>query len=433
MNVPLDNLYHFLQNHAEKIHGDHVVIYRFWPNGSKNIDDLNPLLSEDDNVKRSIFAHIWCNDQEPLDHKFYKNNLRKSTFGPYTDLVETLKIFPKSKNLNYRKNIFEKNLLLHSEKRSRNLEDYKNDNELIAVYYWSHALIARDWFRYAELEVFKKDAKKLFLIYNRAWSNTREYRLAFTDLLIKKSLINQCQTSCNPIDPGSTVHYKDHVFKNPQWKPSNVLENFFVPTLFDASSSADFTTLDYEQTEIEVVLETLFDDDRLHLTEKSLRPIACGQPFILAATHGSLEYVRSYGFKTFDSIWDESYDLVEDPKTRLELIVDLMEKISQWDCSTLELKLKQAKQIADFNKQWFFSKDFFDLVVTELDQNLELAFKIQNTGNNYRPWIDHWTQLLRNPEVIEFLNSDQIPTKASDIEKILQIAQKKLSAEPTDI
>jgi hypothetical protein len=41
--------------------------------------------------------------------------------------------------------------LSHSEKNSQELELYEQ-NDFIGVYYWSHALIARDWFRYAKLD-----------------------------------------------------------------------------------------------------------------------------------------------------------------------------------------------------------------------------------------------------------------------------------------
>jgi phage terminase large subunit-like protein len=285
MNIPLDRLYHYIRDIAQEIYSDRIIIYRFWPHGSKNINDLTNL-NEDNNeslgdnewTKKTISPAIWCNDQEPLDHEFYKITRRNRNNNIFN------KFFQPSKNLNYRRNIFEKNLLLHSEKRSHNLKKYLLDGELIPVYYWSHAVIARDWFRYAEHERFQKSTKKTFLIYSRAWSGTREYRLKFADLLIKNDLVEQCQTSCNPIEPELEIHYTDYQFKNPQWKPTNRLENFLQPTTADATSSADFNTDDYNSTDIEVVLETLFDDSRLQLTEKSLRPIACGQPFILTGT-----------------------------------------------------------------------------------------------------------------------------------------------------
>ena len=43
MNIPLDRLYHYIRDIAKEIYGDRIIIYRFWPHGSKNINDLNNL------------------------------------------------------------------------------------------------------------------------------------------------------------------------------------------------------------------------------------------------------------------------------------------------------------------------------------------------------------------------------------------------------
>ena len=431
MSIPLDRLYHFIDNIASEIYGDCVVIYRFWPHGSKNITDLHSLSGAYPPwYSRTIFPTIWCNDQEPLDYEFYSEHVKVKIFdSPWASILKSINLIYTPKNLNYIRNIFEKNLLLHSEKRSNNLKKYQLNDELIPVYYWSHAIIARDWFRYAERETFQKCIKKTFLVYNRAWSGTREYRLRFSDLLIERKLIDQCQTNNNSVDPGLNIHYTNHEFTNPQWKPNHVLEDFLQPTTADANSSADFNTADYNATDIEVVLETLFDDDRLHLTEKSLRPIAYGQPFILTATYGSLEYLRGYGFKTFDSVWNESYDQIADPEERLTAIVNLMEQISAWDDPTKKNKLTQAQEIADYNQQWFFSQDFFNLITTELKTNLKLAFKELDQCNNYKPWIDLCARLLSYPKVVEFLNTNQDPgaPNKDTITQSLLLAQNKLA------
>jgi hypothetical protein len=186
------------------------------------------------------------------------------------------------------------------------------------------------------------------------------------------------------------------------------LENYFRISNAHSHYSADFDIEDYESTDIEVVLETLFDDDRLHLTEKSLRPIACGQPFVLAATHGSLEYLRSYGFQTFADVWDESYDLELDPETRLNMIVKLMSDMASWDKTTRQQKLAQANHIAQQNRQWFYSQDFFDLVSQELRTNLQQGFRDLKCSNNYQTWLDTWRHWLSYPQAVEFLknNSD---------------------------
>jgi hypothetical protein len=300
-------------------------------------------------------------------------------------------------NLDWASSVFEKSLLLHSEKRSQNVTLYHQDNKLIPVYYWSHAIIAQDWFRYAKHTTFNKNIKKTFLIYNRAWSGTREYRLRFAELLIHLNLQDHCNTSVNPIEPELNIHYDLHHFKNPCWRPQTVLENFFPISDAHSHYSADFDIEDYESTDIEVVLETLFDDSRLHLTEKSLRPIACAQPFILAGTHGSLEYLRSYGFKTFSDVWDESYDLVEDPAERLIQIAELMKQIATWKPRVLERKLAEAQAIADYNKQYFFSETFFNNITNELKTNLSNAFVEIKNCNRSKHYLAFRDQILSNP------------------------------------
>jgi hypothetical protein len=333
------------------------------------------------------------------------------------------------RNINNDLSIFDKSILLHSERRSQNLEKYINtpthrwQSHRLSVYYWSHAVIARDWFRYAEHEQFKKNIRKYFLIYNRAWSGSREYRLKFTDLIIDNDLADQCVTFFNPTD--DSVYYRDHKFKSSIWRPDHILENYFDPTLATADASADFTTTDYAATDIEVVLETLFDDDRLHLTEKSLRPIACGQPFILAATHGSLQYLRDYGFRTFDTVWDETYDTIQDPYHRLLAIIKLMRTICKW---TPEERLKKRQLMQDIttqNQKHFFSTEFFNLVTDELRENLSKAFDQIKTDPGFEAWIARWKKNLQHKEIKDFLakNSDPMNPTQDHYDKILKYIQ----------
>jgi hypothetical protein len=428
MNIPLDRLYQFIETIAEKIYGDRVIIYRFSPHGSKNIQDLNPTRPQTW-LEDNICPHIWCHDQEPLDHSYYQQNLRQFNKGGYYHTLQKITNKNPIKNLNYRTTIFSKGLLLHSEQRSTNVELYLQDEELIPVYYWSHAIIARDWFRYAEHIKQQKKVNRLFLIYNRAWSNTREYRLKFAELLIEPGLTNQCKINVNPIEPELGIHYDLHNFKNPIWRPVTVLENFFPINNAHSHYSADFDIEDYETTDIEVVLETLFDDKRLHLTEKSLRPIACGQPFILASTHGSLEYLRGYGFKTFGDIWNESYDNIEDPQKRLCAIVDLMKQISSWDSDTRERNIAKARSIAEHNRRHFLSQDFFDTIINELKTNLTAAFATLKNLPANKEWIEHANIILNSIEMKELIKNRENPNgfTISNVEKVLELTTTKWS------
>jgi hypothetical protein len=440
MSIPLDRLYPFIKNMAEGINHSPIDLRRFYPHGSKDINDLSSV-DPITGYQQFISPMVFCYDQEPLDFDRYKD----VDFFHVTDRFRKLVNKYNLKKYSFqfqRQNIYDKSLLIHSEQRSINLEKYLNDG-FISVYYWSHAVISLDWFRYAQHVQQKKQSNQTFLIYNRAWSGTREYRLRFAELLIHLNLQQHCKTSVNPIEPELGVHYNQHSFKNPIWRPKTVLESFFTPSIASSNYSADFDLEDYESTDIEVVLETIFDDNRLQLTEKSLRPIACGQPFILAGTHGSLEYLRSYGFKTFDDVWDESYDLVEDPAERLIQIAELMKYISKWSSEQRERNLAKAQAVADYNKKHFFSQEFFNLVVTELQNNLQSALEELESTNTSAIWINRRKKLWNIPEFQEIWHDNgpgsYFPGRTrQDTLKIVSKARyyynrSQLLAGPTDI
>jgi len=408
MSIPLDRLYHFIENIAEEIHGSALLIYRFYPHGSKKLEDLKlakPCSWKDTN----LMPVIHCNDQEPLDFDYY-DNYASSHSDTWSNILRSTSF--EYCNLNLRRTLmYDKMLLIHSEQRSLNLKKYQQTNWL-TIYYWSHALLSLDWFRYANhVNIVKKPIKK-FLIYNRAWSGTREYRLKFADLLISYGLVDDCQTSISFWD--QDIHYKNYKYKDTRLRPCHDLENYFKINNTPSTSSADFNINDYANTNVEIVLETLFDDDRLHLTEKSLRPIACGQPFILAATYGSLEYLRSYGFQTFDSVIDETYDTIEDPVERLTAIVKVMQDISNWSIDQTHEKISKLQKIADYNKQHFFSSKFYNQIVTELKTNVANALEEYTTTKSCKQFINFWDHLLPHSSVTEFLkiNDNEVyPTK----------------------
>jgi hypothetical protein len=383
MSIPLDKLYHYIQDVAEQVHGDRILIYRFSPHGSKNIEDLTPMQEQYD-LLNVFWPQIYCYDQEPLDYDRY-------LAGTHTELArdfqnryqQELTVFS-GYNLRVRVfNIYDKCLLLHSEQQSPEVAKYQA-SQFIPVYYWAHAVIALDWFRYAQhVTVAPSADPKLFLVYNRAWAGTREYRVKFVELLQKNNLLDHCVTAFNSVDPDSGTHYRDHVFKNAAFKPDE-MDTSLPVTQAAATASADFVLQDYAGTQFEVVLETLFDDARIQLTEKTLRPIACGHPFILASTPGSLQYLRNYGFRTFDGIIDESYDLETDSSTRLELIIAAMKQISEWSPEQQRINREKIKEIVQHNKRHFFSTVFFQSIVSELQHNLQSALtelEDTNTGN----------------------------------------------------
>ena len=391
MSVPLDRLYNFLHdicNHA-------LLIYRWKSHGSKKLSDLlaaQSIPTADQN--RPI---IICHDQDPLFYDLYtKSDIyvemldRIPKYNPgeiawyaaITDFLSTLHL----RGLAYFQclSMYDKILILHSEKRSTQLQLYESNN-YIGVYYWSHAIIAADWFRYAphdpKLIVNFDQIQKDFLIYNRAWSGTREYRLKFMHELVQQQLQSQCLTSFAIWD--NQQNYIDHQFKNPNFEVDLAgLDQEFLPNTHDSNSSADYNNSDYAQIGIEIVLETLFDDDRLHLTEKTLRPIACGRPFMLMAPVGSLQYLREYGFRTFDGLIDETYDTISDPAQRLKAVVNEMSRIAKLDQTKKLMLWNQLYKIAKFNQQLFFSTQWQQSIHQELVSNLSRSIGVLEQYKN---------------------------------------------------
>jgi hypothetical protein len=414
MSVPLDRLYNFLHSTG----GHNVIIYGWKPHGSKKLQDLTLLspLPKDYKELKTLPTLIF-HDQELLDYDFSQRRVEqdfavavKSWHLPLYRMPNLQKFF---KTLHLKsvttKNFYDLTLLVHSEQNSCQVEKYTQNN-FVPVYYWSHAIIARDWFRFAQHDPIlkcKSSNPKTFLIYNRAWAGTREYRLKFADQLIAANLHHSCITSFAEFD--GQLNYKKHVFKNPAFKiQQQDLEKILPTNKHNSDASADYNNHDYQNSLIEVVLETLFDDTRNHLTEKILRPISCGQPFILASTPGSLQYLRSYGFRTFDGYIDETYDTIQDPVERLNTIIKEMQRIDQL-CPEAKKQLAAGVQsIVEHNQTLFFSKNFCNLVIDEFKHNLDQAVKTVKSGPVGNVW-KQYRSIMQNhyPDLFyKFLNND---------------------------
>jgi hypothetical protein len=102
-----------------------------------------------------------------------------------------------------------------------------------------------------------------------------------------------------------------------------------------------------------------------------------------------------------------------------------MKDIISWDSSTKKYKLAQAQEIADYNRRWFFSEDFTNLITNELKINLQSAFDILQQDNDHSDWINRWNHLTSHKQVTEFLDTNQnsvYPTKEqfNTVKKVIE-------------
>lgn len=91
----------------------------------------------------------------------------------------------------------------------------------------------------------------------------------------------------------------------------------------------------YNKSFVDIVNESRFAQPTANLSEKTTQAIQFMTPFILVAPPKSLEYLKTFGFKTFDKWWDESYDNCLSHTLRLEKVLELINYINSLSISDL--------------------------------------------------------------------------------------------------
>ena len=128
----------------------------------------------------------------------------------------------------------------------------------------------------------------------------------------------------------------------------SVRDQFATP----ASSAETNTSLlqHYHNFAVEIVCETYTLGDTFFPTEKTMRPIMAAKPVLVYAPRYYLARLRSMGFRTYHSIWDESYDLYEGPD-RWRLMQQSMRTLLECGRADQHRMLTLAHEIAQYNRQ----------------------------------------------------------------------------------
>jgi hypothetical protein len=101
-----------------------------------------------------------------------------------------------------------------------------------------------------------------------------------------------------------------------------------------------------------IVMETHFDADQsggTFLTEKTFKPIKHGQMFFIAGPAGSLQVLRDLGYRVFDSVLDNSYDLETDHTQRWMALT----RAIYFAQTELPRLFEQARSDIEHNQQLF--------------------------------------------------------------------------------
>jgi hypothetical protein len=350
----VNNFYAYLQHRYANLEKNNIL-YAFETNGSRNVYNIVRMLDKfsesfKENVQSKNLMHYYGSitalDQEPINKDHFYCNYDEQFIdhpSPYGSSQEWVSHYTPLDVLAQRLSKVYTPVICHSEKNSEEVKFFCNRG-FIDVHYWYHGLIARDWYRHWKHYTKSHYTANRLGCYIRDTSGTREYR---KDVL---ELIRQ--------------------------------ENIFCPLLqnkvYNSDASAMLEWADTEQFDIHIVAETMFDTLKTHLTEKVLKPVAMEQPFILFAGPNSLQYMRDYGFQTFESCWDESYDEISDSPKRLQAVSNLIKYLNSMPADKYKRIIKRAKLIAQNNREHFYSQKFEDLMLNELDSNMQNALQKQH-------------------------------------------------------
>ena len=85
----------------------------------------------------------------------------------------------------------------------------------------------------------------------------------------------------------------------------------------------------YNMTYYTAMIETTIHNDFAMFSEKEAKPIIAKRPFVMFGARGQLKAFRSLGFKTFNDVIDESYDLIEDKHERWQKVLDSMLQLTK--------------------------------------------------------------------------------------------------------
>jgi hypothetical protein len=100
----------------------------------------------------------------------------------------------------------------------------------------------------------------------------------------------------------------------------------------------------------EITFETMTRGTTFTPSEKTIRTIVAQKPIVAYAPKNFLQQMQLLGFKTFDNLWDESYDQLEGPE-RYQKIINIVQQVTGMSVNQQLELYQESRQICTHNKQ----------------------------------------------------------------------------------
>ena len=272
--------------------------------------------------------------------------------------------------------------LITSEKNSRSVETICKHYGWTPHYYFFHGWAALDWYRgynrtFLIPPVKQRAPTKTFIAPNRIIAGERQHRLEMLYWIFKLGMSHN-HMSCPAVCPAENIDIVDAAAPLTSRYPDiqSVFAAQTLPRNFENETdhpmhSCWLSLFDQSADSLlYLVTETVATGQRLHLTEKTFKPIALGMPFVIVGTQGSLEYLRSYGFQTFGDFWDESYDQIEDSQLRIQRIAELLKSLDSMTQQQRTDLYQACVPVIEHNWNHFYHGGFEKVLWAELQEML---------------------------------------------------------------
>ena len=282
--------------------------------------------------------------------------------------------------------------IITSERDSDTVDEVCKKYEWKSYYYFFHGWAALDWYRGYDRTFLitpwqERTISKTFLAPNRIVAGERKHRLKMLYWIFKLGMTDNyisCPETCPAED--IPIHHAIQPLQSQYPDISTVFAEQLLPMNFKNETGHPMQScwLDLFDQSAEsllyLVTETVATGRRHHLTEKTFKPIALGMPFIIVGTQGSLRYLRSYGFKTFGDLWDESYDDEPDDSLRIEKIAQVLKLLDGLEDDRQAI-FESAWDVVEHNWNHFYNGGFEAILWQELKDMLN-EFEFNNRPNH---------------------------------------------------
>jgi hypothetical protein len=252
-----------------------------------------------------------------------------------------------------------------------NTTDYVNE-DLIEIYHYPVIFFINTINTYKDMI---SDVKQHPLTHKICSFNNfgHYYRCMLIDRLYRDNIINESNLISwqnKKVDQTYTFNW---------FETKQILVDDFQESQFNVNRHPN-----YDSTFLHVVTET--SNEHFFITEKTVKPLILGRPFIVYSKPGFNHMLQDMGFELYDEIIDYTFDLIQDREEYCEGLVDQIKKIDKLSFTELE----------NINKT----------LIPKIQRNQQRALDIRYDGRFQDIVMSEWKKYQSNDTSINIINGN---------------------------